>query len=75
MRIETDDYITKKTAAKLIGVSDTAITKHVRSGRLQTVEIDGVLFINRDSLWALDQQNREMREKRRAKSKPGRKPS
>jgi len=52
------------TAAKMIGVTRQTLYKHINQGNLQTISIDGVRFLNRDDVLALDAKNREMRERR-----------
>ena len=48
----------------MIGVSRQALYKHIKQGNLEVIEIDGVRFVNRDDVLALDAQNRDMRERR-----------
>ncbi len=71
---EFSNYMRLSTAAREIGVTSSAIKKHVKSGRLDFIEIDGVIFVERSALLYLDAQTCQLREKRKAKSKPGRKP-
>ena len=49
-RIDTEKLITVNTAAKLLKISRMGVYKAIQRGRLATVEIDGVLFINRPDI-------------------------
>ena len=49
-KIDTGKLVTISTAAKLLKISRTAVYKAIKRDRLTTVEIGGVLFINRADL-------------------------
>jgi excisionase family DNA binding protein len=44
-RINTADYVTPSSAARLAGVSRAQVYAMIRDGRLASVEIDGTLFV------------------------------
>ena len=49
-RINTADYIRPTTAARLLGVHRSRIDQLLTSGKLPSVEIDGVRFLPRKAV-------------------------
>ena len=45
MRIETDDLVTLRTAARLVGVSRTTVYSWLRDRKIDRIEIGGHPFV------------------------------
>jgi excisionase family DNA binding protein len=49
-KVDTEKLVTVSTAAKILKISRAGVYKAIERGRLEALEIGGVLFINRTNL-------------------------
>lgn len=69
--MELTNWIKASTAAKLRGVSRQTIYWHVAEGNLKSMELDGNVYVDRDSLLAWKPKGKgEYRERQKPDSNP-----